>query len=115
MRDDILDIEGDSATLGKTAGKDVAQGKATFPALIGLEASRARLHELGTAMTDALAPFGERADALTALGDWRSSAIADGSAGYAPKAAPGLAPRLPGAAFGLTRATAYFTRRSVNG
>ena len=68
VRDDILDIEGDSVTLGKTAGKDVAQDKATFPALIGLEASRARLHELGTAMTDALAPFGKRADALTALG-----------------------------------------------
>lgn len=68
VRDDILDIEGDSATLGKTAGKDVAQDKATFPALIGLEASRARLHELGAAMTAALAPFGARADALAALG-----------------------------------------------
>ncbi|MGO4223256.1 (2E,6E)-farnesyl diphosphate synthase [Lysobacter sp. TAF61] len=68
VRDDILDIEGDSATLGKTAGKDVAQDKATFPALIGLEASRARLQELGAAMTAALAPFGARADALAALG-----------------------------------------------
>ncbi|HEY5849394.1 MAG TPA: farnesyl diphosphate synthase [Lysobacter sp.] len=68
VRDDILDIEGDSATLGKTAGKDVAQDKATFPALIGLAASRARLQELGTAMTTALAPFGARADALAALG-----------------------------------------------
>ena len=35
IRDDLLDIEGDSATLGKTAGKDVAQAKATFPALLG--------------------------------------------------------------------------------
>jgi len=68
VRDDILDIEGNSATLGKTAGKDVAQDKATFPALIGLEASRARLRELGAAMTAALAPFGARADALAALG-----------------------------------------------
>ena len=51
VRDDILDIEGDSATLGKTAGKDVAQDKATFPALIGLDASRARLDELRAAMT----------------------------------------------------------------
>ncbi|MFC3813988.1 (2E,6E)-farnesyl diphosphate synthase [Lysobacter sp. GCM10012299] len=68
VRDDILDIEGNSATLGKTAGKDVAQDKATFPALIGLEASRARLQELGAAMTAALAPFGARADALAALG-----------------------------------------------
>ncbi len=68
VRDDILDIEGDSATLGKTAGKDVAQDKATFPALIGLDASRARLDELRGAMDDALAPLGERANALAALG-----------------------------------------------
>ncbi|RDY69633.1 (2E,6E)-farnesyl diphosphate synthase [Lysobacter soli] len=68
VRDDILDIEGDSATLGKTAGKDVAQDKATFPALIGLDASRARLDELRRAMDDALSPLGDRANALAALG-----------------------------------------------
>ncbi|MBU8975056.1 MULTISPECIES: (2E,6E)-farnesyl diphosphate synthase [unclassified Lysobacter] len=68
VRDDILDIEGDSATLGKTAGKDIAQDKATFPALIGLDASRARLDELRRAMDEALAPFGERANTLAALG-----------------------------------------------
>lgn len=68
VRDDILDIEGDSTTLGKTAGKDVAQDKATFPALIGLDASRARLDELRRAMDEALTPFGERAAGLAALG-----------------------------------------------
>jgi farnesyl diphosphate synthase len=68
VRDDILDIEGDSATLGKTAGKDQVQDKATFPALIGLDASRARLEQLRGAMAEALAPFGERAEALAALG-----------------------------------------------
>ncbi|MGH8085033.1 MAG: polyprenyl synthetase family protein [Lysobacter sp.] len=68
VRDDILDVEGDSAVLGKTAGKDVAQDKATFPALIGMQASRERLAELTRAMEDALAPFGERAEALRALG-----------------------------------------------
>ena len=67
IRDDLLDIEGDSATLGKTAGKDVAQAKATFPALIGVEASRARLRALAGVMEEALAPFGTRADALAAL------------------------------------------------
>ena len=68
VRDDLLDIEGDSATLGKTAGKDVAQAKATFPALIGMDASRARLRELTAQMFDALAPLGARADALIELG-----------------------------------------------
>ncbi len=68
VRDDILDVEGDSATLGKTAGKDAAQDKATFPALIGMQASRERLLDLSDAMDEALAPFGERADALRALG-----------------------------------------------
>ncbi|MDR0182675.1 (2E,6E)-farnesyl diphosphate synthase [Lysobacter arvi] len=68
VRDDILDIEGDSATLGKTAGKDVAQDKATFPALIGLDASRVRLDELRRVMEEALSPLGERASALAALG-----------------------------------------------
>ena len=67
IRDDLLDIEGDSATLGKTAGKDVAQAKATFPALLGVDASRARLHALAATMHDALAPFGARADTLAAL------------------------------------------------
>ena len=38
--DDILDVEGSAAALGKTAGKDAAAGKPTYPALVGLEASR---------------------------------------------------------------------------
>ena len=69
IRDDLLDVEGESDVLGKTAGKDAAQDKATFPALIGLEASRARLAELGAAMDAALEPLGPRADALRALGE----------------------------------------------
>ncbi|MCI4566855.1 farnesyl diphosphate synthase [Lysobacter sp. CFH 32150] len=67
IRDDLLDVEGDSTTLGKTAGKDAAQAKATFPALIGLDASRARLQELATTMHGVLTPFGGRAAALAAL------------------------------------------------
>ena len=68
VRDDILDVEGDSTTLGKTAGKDAAQDKATFPALLGMTASRQRLDELSRAMDAALAPFDDRADGLRALG-----------------------------------------------
>jgi geranylgeranyl diphosphate synthase type II len=48
--DDLLDIEESSATLGKTAGKDVAQGKLTWPALLGVESARA---EVGRLLTDA--------------------------------------------------------------
>ncbi|MEP6633377.1 MAG: farnesyl diphosphate synthase [Luteimonas sp.] len=67
IRDDLLDVEGDSATLGKTAGKDATQGKATFPGLIGIEASRLRLYALSVTMRDTLEPFGARADALRAI------------------------------------------------
>ena len=67
IRDDLLDVEGDSATLGKTPGKDAEQDKATFPALIGVEASRERLRALSQAMEQALAGFDDRAGPLRAL------------------------------------------------
>jgi len=67
IRDDLLDIEGDAATLGKTAGKDLAQDKATFPALLGVAASRARLAELSGLMHDALAGLDVQSAALAAL------------------------------------------------
>jgi len=71
IRDDLLDIEGDSLTLGKTQGKDAAQDKATFPALIGITASRQRLRELAARMHEALdgLPDSRRAplDALARL------------------------------------------------
>jgi farnesyl diphosphate synthase len=69
VRDDLLDIEASSEQLGKTAGKDVAQAKSTYPALLGIDGARSKLDELAAAMRDALAPFGDRAAALAALGD----------------------------------------------
>jgi farnesyl diphosphate synthase len=60
VRDDLLDVEGESSVIGKTAGKDAAAGKPTFPSIIGLDASRARLEELTDTALDAIAPFGER-------------------------------------------------------
>lgn len=63
IRDDLLDIESDSATLGKTAGKDAAQAKATFPAVLGVHASRNRLLGLGDRMTAALDALGVDANA----------------------------------------------------
>lgn len=68
IRDDLLDIEGDSASLGKTAGKDAAQDKATFPALIGIEGSRSRLGQLSAVMSDALAMLDADTTELAALG-----------------------------------------------
>ncbi|MGV8921872.1 MAG: polyprenyl synthetase family protein [Thermomonas sp.] len=68
IRDDLLDIEGDSASLGKTAGKDAAQDKATFPGLIGIDGSRSRLGQLSAVMSDALAMLDADTTALAALG-----------------------------------------------
>ena len=67
VRDDLLDIEGDAATLGKTAGKDIAQDKATFPALLGVDASRARLEELSAVMRQALDALDAETGALHTL------------------------------------------------
>ena len=67
VRDDLLDVEGDAATLGKTAGKDAAQDKATFPALLGIEASRDRLASLATTMDGALASINADTTLLAAL------------------------------------------------
>ena len=68
VRDDILDVEASSEQLGKTAGKDVAQDKSTFPALLGMDGAKAKLAELSAVMDDALASYGEEANALRALG-----------------------------------------------
>jgi len=66
--DDILDVVSSTAELGKTAGKDEAQQKATYPAIHGLEASRARARELLGEAEAALVELGPRADAIRALG-----------------------------------------------
>jgi farnesyl diphosphate synthase len=67
VRDDILDVEGESSVIGKTAGKDAAADKPTFPSIIGMAASRARLAELTAAAQEAIAPFGSRAVLLEEL------------------------------------------------
>jgi len=65
--DDILDVEESSAALGKTAGKDQAQQKATYPALYGLEKSRAIAAGLESSALRELEPFGERSARLREL------------------------------------------------
>ncbi len=67
--DDILDIEQSSEQLGKTAGKDAAQHKITFPAVYGLEASKRMAAEQLSKAHRALAGFGDRALRLRQLAD----------------------------------------------
>jgi geranylgeranyl diphosphate synthase type II len=66
--DDILDVVASSEELGKTAGKDQIQQKATFPAIHGLEASRARARSLIAEADEALTAFGPSAEPIRALG-----------------------------------------------
>ena len=68
--DDILDETGTSARLGKSAGKDRRAGKSTFPALLGLEASRRAAREQAEEAHAALAPLGPAADPLRRLADF---------------------------------------------
>jgi geranylgeranyl pyrophosphate synthase len=68
--DDILDVEGESATLGKTAGKDAASGKPTYPALFGVERSRALAAESIARAEAALGAAGLSDNHLMAIADW---------------------------------------------
>jgi len=64
IADDLLDIEGDPALVGKQTGKDAAAGKATFVSILGLAGAKARLAELVANAEKALAPFGAAAATL---------------------------------------------------
>jgi len=67
VTDDLLDVCGDETQVGKRLGKDLEQGKVTYPTLLGIDASRARAKELISAACDALAPFGTRSGGLEAV------------------------------------------------
>ncbi|KAF0675932.1 polyprenyl synthetase family protein [Profundibacterium mesophilum] len=67
ITDDILDVTGDEAAVGKRVGKDGAAGKATFVSLLGLGGARRRAEGLHEAACDALASYGAAADPLREL------------------------------------------------
>jgi geranylgeranyl diphosphate synthase type II len=64
ITDDILDVEGSRASMGRAPGVDIARKKITYPALLGLEESKRRYKELIGKGIKALEPFGERGDPL---------------------------------------------------
>jgi farnesyl diphosphate synthase len=67
--DDVLDATADSATLGKTAGKDAAANKPTYVSILGLEQSMALAEKLRCDAHEALVPFGDKARRLRELAD----------------------------------------------
>jgi len=64
IADDILDIEGDAATVGKAVRKDADAGKATFVSLLGLEGAKSRAQELAQLASTALTPYGAAGETL---------------------------------------------------
>ena len=67
IKDDILDVEGQTKRIGKPKGSDESKAKATYPSLFGLEASKQRIKELLTEGLGLLEPFGKSAEGLRYL------------------------------------------------
>lgn len=70
IADDVLDVTQSTEVLGKTAGKDEATDKATYPRLLGLDGSRRQAEKLIAEAKESLAPYGERSRNLLALADF---------------------------------------------
>lgn len=64
IRDDILDVEGETEVIGKTQGSDIAQDKPTYPALVGMDNARQQAKELHEDAMESIEPLDERADTL---------------------------------------------------
>lgn len=70
IRDDILDVEGDTETLGKTQGADIARNKPTYPALLGMNEAKQLARELHQEAIDSLSILGEKAEPLREIAEY---------------------------------------------
>lgn len=70
IRDDILDVEADTATLGKPQGSDAERDKPTYTSLLGLDGAKQKARDLHTEAVEALAPFGTAGDPLRWIADY---------------------------------------------
>lgn len=68
--DDILDVEADTSTLGKTAGKDADSSKPTYVTILGLDSAKQLANQLYEVAIDAIAPFGDNAKRLRELANF---------------------------------------------
>ncbi|MFQ6021262.1 MAG: (2E,6E)-farnesyl diphosphate synthase [Acidiferrobacterales bacterium] len=70
ITDDVLDVEGDAQTLGKTPGADRSHNKPTYPAIVGLDQAKTKRTDLTESALAALAPLGDKADVLAGLAEY---------------------------------------------
>jgi geranylgeranyl pyrophosphate synthase len=70
IQDDLLDVEGDANVLGKATGADSKRGKPTYPAVLGVEEARNRMHELHARALRSLDILGANAAPLVSVSDW---------------------------------------------
>jgi geranylgeranyl pyrophosphate synthase len=70
IQDDLLDVEGDTDVLGKATGADSKRGKPTYPAVLGVDGARKRMHELHTRALRSLNILGANAAPLISVSDW---------------------------------------------
>jgi len=76
VRDDILDIQSDTQTLGKQQGADLAAGKPTYPSIMGMIAAKEKLFQLHKKAVDSLLDFGEEAFLLREIAEFIVKRIA---------------------------------------
>ncbi len=75
IKDDLLDLEGDPAKLGKAVKKDQQRGKATYPTLLGKEKAREMMRRLVDSGLEAISPLGKAAEPLACIGEYIGSRV----------------------------------------